>query len=68
MSEQAIHYIDPEAVTPENDLYPYKDDGTQDYVPNADDSVVTPDTEDNYVEAEVNLLFRGTMRSGSIKR
>ena len=37
-------------------------------MPGADDLVVTPDTQDNYVRDEVNLLFGGTMRSGSIKR
>ena len=37
-------------------------------MPNADDLVVTPDTQDNYMGAEVNLAFGGTMRSGSIKQ
>ena len=37
-------------------------------MPNADDLVVTPDTQDNYVGAEVNLSFGGTMHSGSVKR
>ena len=30
--------------------------------------MVTPDIQDNYVGAKVNLSFGGTMRSGSIKR
>ena len=68
MSEQALHSIDPTSVTPEHDLYSNKDDGTQDHVPDVDDLVVTPDTQDNYVGAEVNLLFGGTMRSGCVKR
>ena len=42
MSEQALHSIDPEAVTPEHDLYSDKDDGTQDHVPDANDLLVTP--------------------------
>ena len=63
-----LQSIDPEAVTPEHDLYSDKDDGTQDHVPDADDLVVAPDTQDNYVGAEVNLSFGGTMRSGYIKR
>ena len=44
MSKQALHYIDPEAITPEHDLYSDKDDRAQDHVPDADDLVVTPDT------------------------
>ena len=67
MSEQAFHSINLTAVIPEHDLYSDKDDGMQDHVPNADDLVVTPDTQDNYVRAEVNLSFGGTMRSGSVK-
>ena len=68
MSEQALHAIDPAAVTPEHNLYSDKVDGTQDHVPDADDLVFTPNTQDNYVGAEVNLSFGGTMRSGSVKR
>ena len=37
-------------------------------MPNADDLVVTPDTQENYVGAEVSLSFEGTMRSGSVKK
>ena len=37
-------------------------------MPDADDLVVTPDTQDNYVGARVNLSFGGAMRSGSVKR
>ena len=37
-------------------------------MPDADDLVVTPDTQDNYVGAELNLSIGGTMRSGSVKR
>ena len=59
MSEQALHSINPKAVTPEHDLYSEKDDGTKDHVPDADDLVVTPDTQDNYVGDEVNLSFGG---------
>ena len=68
MSEQALQSIDPTVVTLEHDLYSDKDDRTQDHVPDADDLVFTPDTQDNYVGAEVNLSFGGTMRSGSVKR
>ena len=68
MSEQALHYIDLESVTLENDLYSDKDYGTQDHVPDVDDLVTTPDTQDNYVGDKVNLLFGGMMRSGSVKR
>ena len=68
ISEQALHSFDPEAVTLEHDLYLDKDDGTQDHLPDADDLVVTPDMQDNYVGAEVNLLFSGTMWSGPVKR
>ena len=59
MSEQTLHSFDPTDVTPEHDLYSDKDDGTQENVPDADDLVVTPDTQDNYVGAKVNLSFRG---------
>ena len=68
MSEQLLHSIDPTDVTPEHDLYSDKDDRTQDHVPDAHDLVVTPDTQDNYVGARVNLSFGGAMRSGSVKR
>ena len=68
MSEQALHSIDPEAVTPEHDLYSDKYDGTQDHVPDANDLVVTPNTQENYVGAKVNPSFGGTMRSGSVKQ
>ena len=67
MLEQALHSIDTKAVTTEHDLYSDKDDRTQDHVPNSDDLVVTSDTQDNNVGAEVNLSFRGTMRSGYLK-
>ena len=68
MSEQALHSNDPEAVTSENNLYSEKDDGTQDHVTDADDLVVTNNMKDKYVGAKVNLSFRGTMRSGYVKR
>ena len=68
MSEQALHSIDLTAVTQEHDLYSDKDEGTKYHVPDADDLVVPPDTQDNYVGAEVNLLFWGTMQSGSVKQ
>ena len=67
MPEQALQSIDLTEVTPEHDLYSDKDDGTQDHVPDADDLVVTPDTQDNDVGAEVNLSFGGTIRYGSVK-
>ena len=37
-------------------------------MPDADELVVTPDTQDNYVGAEVNISYGGRMHSGSIKR
>ena len=55
MPEQALQSIDPTAVTPEHDLYSDKDDITQDHVPDSNDLVVTPDTQDNYVGVRVNL-------------
>ena len=67
MSEQALQSIELTAVTPEYDLYSNKDDETQYHVPDDDDLVVTPDTQDNYVGAKVNLSFGGAMRSGSVK-
>ena len=66
--EQALRYIDLEAVTPEHNLYSDKYDRTQDHVPNIKDLVVTPNMQNNYVGGEVNLLFGGMMRSGSVKR
>ena len=68
MSEQALHSMDPTYVTPEHDLYSDKDDVTQDHVTDFDDLVVTPDTQEKYVGAEVNLSFGGTMSSGSVKQ
>ena len=58
MSEQALHSIDPADVTLEHDLYSYKDDGTQ-LAPEANDLVVPPNTQDNYVGAKVNFSFGG---------
>ena len=37
-------------------------------MPDADDLVVTPDTQKNYVGSEVNLSFGETMRSESVKQ
>ena len=37
-------------------------------MPDTNDLVVTPDTQDNYVGAKVNLLFGGTMHYGPVKR
>ena len=37
-------------------------------MPDANDLVVTPDTQDNYMGDEVNLSFGGTICSGSINR
>ena len=68
ISEQPLHSIYPASVTPEHDLYSDKDDGPQDHVPNVDDLVVTPDTQDKYVGAKVNLSFGWVMRFGSVKR
>ena len=68
MLEPAIHAIDPAAVTSEHDIYLEKVDGTQDHVPDADELVVTPGTQDNYVGAKVNISFGGTIRSGSVKQ
>ena len=68
MSEQALHSVDPTAVTPEHDLYSDKDDRTQDHVPDANDLVVIPDTQYNYVGAKVNFSFWGAMRSVSVKQ
>ena len=65
--EQEIHSIDLADVTPEHDIYSDKDDGTQDHVTDADNLVVTPGTQDNYVGDKVKLLFGGTMHSGSVK-
>ena len=47
----------------------YEDDfeGTHDKVQDADE-VVTPEDQDNYIGAEVNLSFGGTVRSGKVKR
>ena len=59
MSEQALHSIDLADVTPEHDLYSDKDDGPQDHVPDTDDLVVTPDTQDNYVGAKLNISLGG---------
>ena len=68
MLEQALHSIDPTAVTPEHGLYSDKYYGTQDHVPNTNDLVVTPSTQDNYVGDKVNLSFGGTMHSRCVKQ
>ena len=57
--------IDPEAVTPEYELYEDDMEGIQQSVPDVDK--VTPEELNNYVGAEVNLPVGGTMHAGRVK-
>ena len=66
ISEDELKDIDPDIPTPEYDRYDDDFEGTRDQVPDIDD--VTPEDEDYYIGAEVNLPFKGTMRAGKVKR
>jgi hypothetical protein len=58
--------LDPSAVTPENELYEDDDGDVQKHVPDID--LVTPEMQDGYVGAEVNLPYQGILRAGKVKR
>jgi hypothetical protein len=58
--------LDPGAVTPENELYEDDDGDVQNHVPDID--TVTPEMQDGYVGAEVNLPYQGILRAGKVKR
>ena len=65
LTPKELKEIDPEAVTPEYELYEDDMEGNHQSIPDVDD--VTPEELDNYVGAEVNLPFGGTMRAGRVK-
>jgi hypothetical protein len=58
--------IDFDHITPEYELYDDDFEGTYEPIPDIDD--VNPEDEDNYRGAQVNLPYRGTMRSGRVTR
>ena len=62
LEEMVQHGIE----TPTFDRCADDDEGTHDHVPDIDD--VTPEEQDNYVGAEVNLPIGGDMRSGRVIR
>ena len=67
LTEEDLKEIDIDVPTPEYELYEDDFEGTHDKVQDADE-VVTPEDQDNYVGAQVNLSFGGTIRSGMVKR
>jgi hypothetical protein len=66
VSTEELSSIDPQAVTPENDLYEDDSGEVHERVPDIDD--VTPEMQDGYIGAQVNLPFQGTQRSGTVHR
>ena len=59
--------IDAEAVTPTLELYEEDVEGTTPHAPDADDEV-TPEFQDNYIGAEVQLSRLGEYKTGKVKR
>lgn len=60
---EELSTLDPALATPEFEPYDGQLEGTA-----ATEEEPTPEDEDNYVGAEVNLPFGGTMRAGKVKR
>ena len=58
--------IDPDAITPEHELYSDDIEGTYEHIADIDD--VTPEEADNYVGAEVTIQHGGRMQVGKVKR
>ncbi len=66
MTEKDLGDLDPEAVTPSHERYSDKSEGTYQSMPDIDD--VSPEIQDQYIGAEVNLLVGGEMRAGTVKQ
>ena len=66
LTQEDLKEIDVDAPTPEYELYEDDFEGTTEKVQDIDE--VTPEDQDNYVGAQVNLSFGGTIRSGKVKR
>jgi hypothetical protein len=65
-SPEDLSPLDPDAYTPEHDLYEDNDGNVQQPIPDIDD--VTPEMQDGYIGAQVNLPFQGTLWSGTVRR
>ena len=66
LTEETMKELDIDVPTPKFPVYKDEVEGTQQQVPDIDD--VTPEEQDNYVGAEVNLPIGGTMKSGRDKQ
>ena len=66
LTKKDLKNMDGDILTPDHELYADDFEGTHEGVPDIDN--VTPEDEDNYVGAEVNLPFGGTMKSGKVKK
>jgi hypothetical protein len=66
VSTDDLPTIDPQAVTPENDLYEDESGKVHEHVPNIDE--VNPEMQDGYISAQVNLPYQGTQCSGTVRR
>ena len=66
MADDTLKELDPDATTPEFELYEDDFEGTHEITPDAED--VTPEEADNYVGAEVNLPLGGTVQAGRVIR
>jgi hypothetical protein len=58
--------IDPDAAIPEYELYQDDIEGTHEHIPDINN--VTPEEQDNYVGAEVNLQIGGRFQAGRVVR
>ena len=66
LSPDAMRDLGGDVMTPEYELYEDNFEGAKDNIPDIDD--VTPEDEDNYVGAEVNLPIGGMMKAGKVKQ
>lgn len=66
MMMEELRELDPDAITPEFELYGDDIEGTRTHVADIDN--VTPEQQDNYIGAKVNLPFRGTAQQGKVTK
>jgi hypothetical protein len=66
VDHEALEDIHTDILTPEHELYEDDDVSVQGAVPDIDN--VTPEMQDGYIGAQVNLPHGGSYRSGTVKR
>jgi hypothetical protein len=66
VSPAELSTLDPDASTPEHELYADDDGDVHEHIPDIDE--VTPEMHDGYIGAQVNLPFQGTLRSGIVRK